>query len=86
VYIFAKIKTPKMNSRRLYDQVMTIFGTAMVFFYLGLAYILVFSTIFGYIDIALRSIFAFPFFLYGAYRAVGSFRKIKENFFERDEE
>jgi len=75
-----------MYSRRLYDQVMTIFGTAMVFFYLGLAYMLIFSDIFSHVDITLRSIFAFPFFLYGAYRAVGSFRKIKENFFEKDEE
>jgi len=75
-----------MNSRRLYDQVMTIFGTAMVFFYLGLAYMLIFSDIFSQADIALRSIFAFPFFLYGAYRAVASFRKIKENFFDKDEE
>lgn len=75
-----------MNSRRLYDQVMTIFGTAMVFFYLGLAYVLLFSTMFGYVDIALRAIFAFPFGLYGIYRALGSVRKIKENFFDRDEE
>lgn len=75
-----------MNSRRLFDQVMTIFGTAMVFFYLGLAYMLIFSDIFSRVDITLRSIFAFPFFLYGVYRAVGSYRKIKENFFEKDEE
>ncbi len=75
-----------MNSRRLYDQVMTIFGTAMVFFYLGLAYMLLFSSIFAHVDITLRSIFAFPFLLYGVYRAVGSYRKIKENFFDRDED
>jgi len=86
VYIFAKTKTPRMNSRRVYDQVMTIFSTAMVFFYLGLAYILLFSTIFSYVDIALRTIFAVPFLLYGVYRAVGSYRRIKENFFESDEE
>ena len=86
MYIFAKIKTPRMNSRRVYDQVMTIFSTAMVFFYLGLAYILLFSTIFSYVDIALRTIFAVPFLLYGVYRAVGSYRRIKENFFESDEE
>jgi hypothetical protein len=65
---------------------MTIFGTAMVFFYLGLAYILIFSDIFSHIDIALRAIFAFPLGLYGLYRAVGSVRKIKENFFDSDEE
>jgi len=75
-----------MNSRRLFDQVMTIFGTVMVFFYLGLTYMLIFSDVFSHVDIALRSIFAFPFFLYGVYRAVASFRKIKENFFSRDEE
>ena len=75
-----------MNGRRLYNQVMTIFGTVMVFFYLGLAYVLLFSTIFAHVDITLRAIFAFPFFLYGAYRAVGSYRKIKENFFESDED
>jgi len=79
-----KNKNSEMNSRRLYDQVMTLFGTAMVFFYLGLAYMLIFADVFGRVDITLRSIFAFPFFLYGAYRAVGSYRKIKENFFEKD--
>jgi hypothetical protein len=73
-----------MDSRRLYDQVMTIFGTVMVFFYLGLGYILVFSSLLNYVDIALRTMFAIPLFLYGAYRAVGSYRKIKENFFDRD--
>lgn len=72
-----------MSSRRVYDQVLTIFGTAMVFFYLGLAYILLFSTIFSYIDITLRTLFAVPFLLYGVYRAFGSFRRIKENFFEK---
>jgi len=75
-----------MSSRRVYDQVMTIFSTAMVFFYLGLAYILLFSTIFSYVDITLRTIFAVPFLLYGVYRAVGSYRRIKENFFDREEE
>jgi len=51
-----------------------------------LAYMLIFSDIFSRVDITLRSIFAFPFFLYGVYRAVGSYRKIKENFFDREEE
>jgi hypothetical protein len=53
-----------MDSRRLYDQVMTIFGTVMVIFYLGLGYILLFSTLFSYIDVALRAMFALPLFLY----------------------
>ena len=86
MYIFAQTKILIMSSRRVYDQVMTIFGTAMVFFYLGLAYILLFSTMLSYIDITLRTIFAVPFMLYGVYRAVGSYRRIKENFFDKEEE
>lgn len=75
-----------MDSKRLYDKVMTIFGITMVFFYLGMTYVLVISPIFAYIDIALRIIFAFPLFIYGIYRGVGAFRNIKENFFDSDEE
>lgn len=88
MYIFAQTKIPKMSGsgRRVYDQVMTIFGTAMVFFYLGLAYFLLFSPVLSYIDITLRTIFAVPLLLYGVYRAVGSYRRIKESFFEKDEE
>jgi cytochrome c biogenesis protein CcdA len=73
-----------MDSRRLYDQVMTIFGTAMVFFYLGLGYILLFSSLFTYVDITLRTILAIPLLIYGLYRALSSFRRIKENFFDKD--
>lgn len=70
-----------MSNGRLLDQVMTIFGTVMVFFYLGMAYILFFSPYFAYIDKALRGIFAFPLLLYGVYRAFLSFQKIRDNFF-----
>lgn len=73
-----------MDSRRLYDQVMTIFGTAMVFFYLGLGYILLFSSLFSYVDITLRTILSVPLLIYGVYRALSSARKIKENFFDKD--
>jgi hypothetical protein len=83
VFIFAK-NLKKMDGRRLYDQVMTIFGTAMVFFYLGLGYILLFTSLFSYVDIALRTILSIPLLIYGLYRAVTSFRKIKENFFDRN--
>lgn len=74
-----------MSNRRIYDQVMTIFGAVMIFFYLGLAYAIFFSSLFSYIDTALRGIFAFPLFLYGVYRAVLAYQKIKENFFETEE-
>lgn len=73
-----------MDSRRLYDQVMTIFGTAMVFFYLGLGYILLFSSLFTYVDITLRTILAIPLLIYGLYRALSSYRRIRENFFDKD--
>jgi hypothetical protein len=82
--IFAQIKMYKMNGRRLYDQVMTIFGTIMVFFYLGLAYIFLFTSLFSYIDIALRAMLAIPLLIYGFYRAFTSYRKIKEVFFDEE--
>jgi len=70
-----------MSSRRLYDKVMTIVSTLMIFFYFGLAYIFLFSSIIN-ADKALRIIFASPLLLYGFYRIVLSYQKIKENFFD----
>ncbi len=75
-----------MSSRRLYDKVMTIVGTMMIFFYLGLAYILFFAEYFAYIEITLRVIFGTPLVLYGLYRIFLSYQRIKENFFETDDE
>ena len=74
-----------MSTSRLYDKVMTIFSTTMIFFYFGLAYIILFSSIFSHVDIAFRTIFAVPLIIYGGYRIVTSYQKIKENFFETDE-
>jgi hypothetical protein len=75
-----------MSSRRLYDRVMAIVSTLMIFFYLGLAYILFFTSLFSHVDVAMRAIFALPLFLYGIYRIVVAYHKIKENFFEQEEE
>ena len=75
-----------MNSRRLYDKVMTLVSTLMIFFYLGFAYILYFSPLFSHIDITMRAIFAMPLFLYGVYRIFVAYNKIKENFFDSEEE
>ena len=75
-----------MNSRRLYDKVMAIVSTLMIFFYLGFAYVLYFSPLFSHIDIAMRAIFALPLFLYGLYRIFVAYVKIKENFFDSEEE
>lgn len=74
-----------MSSRRLYDKVMTIVGTMMIFFYLGLVYILLFTSIIP-AEKTLRTIFAIPFLLYALYRIVLSYQKIKENFFETDDD
>ena len=74
-----------MSSRRLYDKVMTIVGTLMIFFYFGLAYVILFSTIIN-AEKTLKVIFATPLLLYGTYRVVLSYQKIKENFFESEDD
>ena len=74
-----------MSRRRLYDKVMTIVSTLMIFFYLGLAYIILVSEMI-HAEKTLRVIFAVPLLLYGFYRIVLSYQKIKENFFEEDED
>jgi hypothetical protein len=74
-----------MDSKNLYDKVFAIFGAAMVFFYLGLGYILIFSPILNYIEKPLRVIMGIPLLIYGIYRAFTSYQKIKDNFFSNDE-
>lgn len=75
-----------MNGRNLYDKVFSIFGLVMVFFYLGLGYVLIFSEYFKYVDKPLRVIIGIPLLIYGVYRALTSYQKIKENFFGNDDE
>jgi len=75
-----------MNTGNLYDKVFAIFGLIMVFFYLGLGYILIFSHYFDHIDRALRVIIGIPLLIYGVYRALTSYQKIKDNFFSGDAE
>jgi len=74
-----------MSSSNLYDKVFAIFGTVMVFFYLGLGYILIFSHYFDHIDKPLRVIIGIPLLIYGIYRATTSYQKIKENFFSDED-
>lgn len=75
-----------MNSNKLYDKIFAIFGLFMVFFYLGLGYVLIFSPILDYIDKPLRVIIGIPLIVYGIYRAFTSYEKIKENFFMNDDD
>ncbi len=74
-----------MSRRRLYDKVMTIVGTMMILFYFGLAYILLFTSLINAPQ-TMKAIFAAPLLLYGFYRIVLSYQKIKENFFETDDD
>ena len=64
---------------------LAIFGTAMVFFYIGLGIFIIISPQLN-IEKSLRIIFAVPLMLYGIYRAFASYRKIKDSFFSGDEE
>ena len=69
---------------------MTIFGTLMTFFYLGVGIFLVSSPFLRYIDIPkpLRIIVGITFIFYGIYRAYRSYTQIVEVFFtkEKDED
>ena len=74
-----------MNNKKLTDRMLAIFGATMVFFYLGLGIFILISP-FLTLDKALRIIFAVPLLLYGIYRGFMSVTKIRESFFEDDEE
>jgi len=69
----------------MYDKVFAIFGTVMVFFYFGLGYFILTTTLFD-IDKALRIVFSVPLFIYAIYRAFMSYEKIRENFFSSDKD
>jgi cell division protein FtsW (lipid II flippase) len=78
-----------MNENRLYKQVMTIFGTLMVFFYLGFGIFLLSSHKLDYILVKpLRVIVGSTLIFYGIYRAYRSYIQIVEVFFtkEKDED
>jgi hypothetical protein len=76
-----------MNSKNLTDRMLAIFGATMVFFYLGLGIFIIFShsQMLQNIDITLRVMFGTPLLLYGVYRAITSINKIRESFFEKEE-
>lgn len=74
-----------MSSGKMYDKVFAIFGTVMVFFYLGLAVFLLTTRLFE-MDKALRIILSIPLFIYGIYRALISFEKIRESFAGSDDD
>jgi len=70
-----------MNSKKLTERMLAIFGATMVFFYIGLGIFIIVSPQLM-IEKPIRIIFAVPLLLYGVYRAFSSYRKIRESFFE----
>jgi len=76
-----------MSNKNLYDRVFAVFGTLMVFFYLGLGAFIIFSPLLdSYMDKALRIVFGIPLIIYGIYRVFVAWEKIKEAFFSQDRE
>jgi hypothetical protein len=76
-----------MSSSRMYDKVFAIFGTFMVFFYFALGFFIIFSPLLAnYMpNKALRIIFGIPLIVYGIYRMLDSYEKIRKSFFSKDE-
>jgi hypothetical protein len=76
-----------MDSNKLMQQVTAIFSTFMVFFYIGVGFLLIFYTKLNYVDKAVRVIMGTTFIFYGLYRAYRTYVKIIEVFFtdEKDE-
>jgi len=75
-----------MDSNRMMEQVMAVFGVFMVFFYLGVGIFIIFFFNFTSIDKSLRVIFGSVLIFYGLYRAVRAYSKISELFFSRQKD
>lgn len=73
-----------MNSDKLYNQIMTMFGALMSFFYIGLGLYVILSPDLDYIEKPLRVIFGSALNLYGIYRLYRTYVKIVELFFTKD--
>lgn len=75
-----------MNENRLMQQVMAIFSTLMVVFYLGVGFYMATSPILTYVDKPVRVIIGSAFIFYGLYRAYRAYVRIVEVFFTKDED
>jgi len=72
-----------MYGKRMYDKIFAVFGTVMVFFYFGLAVLLLTSSLLN-IDKAMRIVLSVPLFIYAVYRVFVSYEKIRDSFFSGD--
>ena len=77
-----------MSSSRMYEKVFAVFGTFMVFFYFALGFFIIFHPLLdNYMpNKALRIIFGIPLIVYGIYRMLDSYQKIKKSFFSNDDD
>jgi hypothetical protein len=75
-----------MNENRLMQQISAIFSVFMVFFYIGIGYLLIFYFDKTNIDKALRVIMGSTFLFYGVYRAFRAYVQIKKIFFSKESE
>lgn len=72
----------------MYDKVFAVFGTFMVFFYFALGFFIIFHPL---LDVympnkALRIVFGIPLIVYGIYRMLDSYEKIRKSFFSKDDD
>jgi flagellar biosynthesis protein FliR len=77
-----------MSSSKMYDKVFAIFGTFMVFFYFALGLFIMFHPMLDKfsIDKPLRIVFGIPLIVYGIYRMLDSYEKIRKSFFSKDDD
>jgi flagellar biosynthesis protein FliR len=77
-----------MSSSKMYDKVFDIFGTFMVFFYFALGFFIIFSPLLAVYmpNKALRIVFGIPLIVYGIYRMLDSYEKIRKSFFSKDDD
>lgn len=77
-----------MNQNRLLQQVTAIFSAFMVMFYIGVGVFFIWYSDTSNIDKPVRVLLGSAFLLYGAFRAIRAFVKIREVFgpVEKNEE
>ena len=73
-----------MSENKIMNQISAIFGAFMTIFYIGVGLYLAFASTLSYFDPFLRKFIGFTFALYGIYRGYMSFVKIKQSFFNRN--
>ncbi len=71
----------RMDTNRLYNQFMVLFGSIMTVFYFGIGLYFIFSGNVSHIDKFIRYLVGGTFIFYGIYRLFRTIMKVKEEFF-----